>query len=300
MTSNPITEFPQLVEGMSERVYHSDPCAEPSLSSTTAGHLVNECEAVARELHPRLGGGRRPPTKDTEKGSTVHAMMLGVGELAVITAEHPKSGEVVRDYKTKAAQHQRDEARAAGRTPVLPHKLEEYRKAVDAIRGRLGALGIVLSGISEASLFWRSPEGIVCRGRMDHVLLDAGRIWDLKIVASAHPRACQRHIDTYGCDIQSAAYTEGLEQFAPDMVGRVKFGWLFCEVEPPYLVTPAEPDGQLQALGQAKWAQAKALWRDCLERDEWPGYAANGIVRLSPAPWAMRDFEEATEGDEAA
>jgi hypothetical protein len=89
----------------------------------------------------------------------------------------------------------------------------------------------------------------------------------------------------YGYDIQGVAYPRALERLEPELVGRVDMLFLFCEIEPPYSVLPARPDGALREIGLQRWLRAAQKWRTCLESGEWPDYADEGPVVLEAMAW---------------
>jgi hypothetical protein len=120
----------------------------------------------------------------------------------------------------------------------------------------------------------------------------------LKIVESAHPDAIRRHMLTYGCAIQAAAYTRAVEAIHPRLAGRVRFVFLFCEVETG-IVTPAALGGSMRALGERQWVRAISTWARCIATNAWPSYT-DGTVTIEAPSWAI-DAElgasYAAEGD---
>lgn len=285
-----------LLRDMSESEYHSDPCETPSLSASIANVLHTQSPLHAYHLHPRLGGHRRPPTASMDAGSLAHLLLLGTGsKVEVIVAD---------DWRTKAAKAARDEARAAGKIPVLVEDHDQAAATADALRARFDEHGIKLYGQSEVSVFWR--EGSVqCRGRIDHVNgLEPDRnliqVLDLKSIKSADPDTCRRHIDTYGYAIQQAAYTRALAQLCPWASGRIDFVFVFFELEPPHAVTPLRLSGAFFELGERRWERAVRTWERCLSTGVWPGYE-DGVGVVEPPPWAMaRDMERQIQEGEAA
>ncbi len=275
---------------MPSALYHADPCAEPSLTSSIAHALISKSALHAWTQHPRLGGKRRPPTRSTDRGTIAHALLLGTAdkELLVVQAD---------DWRTKAAKDVRDAARGTGQVAVLQHELEDAAEAVRGIQKRLKALKIRLGGRSEVTLFWTetADDGTVvqCRGRLDHLVLTKARatILDLKTCRSAHPRSCRSHAYEYGYDIQAAAYRSGLAQVYPRYAGREEFVFLFAELEDPFSVTSCSPAGSLRELGARRWRRAVNLWATCVRTKTWPQYA-DRTVELEAPPYALLDEDD--------
>lgn len=279
---------------VTEDEYHADPCDAPSLSASVASVLISTSSAHAHAIHPRLGGVRKPPTREMDRGSLIHRLLLDAGaDLAVIDAP---------DYKTKAAREERDAARASGCIPVLAHKLEDAQETVVILRQRIADLdlGIDLgTGHRESAICWQSDTihgPITCRSMLDwHDDPASGLIVDLKTAGNAHPAALERACADRGYAIQDAAYREAFTALYPQWLGRERFLFIFCELEPPHAVQPAELSGSFRQLGFQQWDRAKTEWAWSITRDNWPGYGPE-IVRLEAPPWAMRDemMEEAS------
>lgn len=284
-------ELPCLVDDMPEATYHGDPFPTLSLSSSIAHLLVNKSAAHAFEAHPRLGGRPFKPSASMDAGTVGHMLLLGKGSEQLVIVDAP-------DWRKKVNQEARDAARAAGKTPVLKKDVLRIEYAVQAWRDQLANFGIALDGRSEVSAFWEerddSGHPVPCRGRFDHWDEKRAIVWDVKTSRSAHPRAIQKHIESYGYEIQAAAYRSAISKLHPELAGRVRYGWLFCEVEPPYVVTPAFPAESLAELGKLRWQQAVSLWSHHLRSKTWPGYVS-APVRIEASPWAMRDAYEEEE-----
>jgi hypothetical protein len=273
----------------SEADYHNDTGPVPTLNVSTAKVLNEESPKHAWLQHPRLGGHRWTPTEDVDAGTAIHSLLLGGGKLVEIDAD---------DFRTSRARELRDAARGAGKVPIISAKLDAYRRAALHIEAALADLGIVLTGVSEQTILWtqETPGGpVACRSRLDHFKRDQAVIYDLKKIPSASPAKCERHIVEYGHDIQDAAYRRAVEAACPELVGRVRFVLLFCEIQEPYAVTPMVLDGQYRHLGERKWERAANTWGACLRSNTWPAYAERGRPLVaSPPPWALaREAENA-------
>lgn len=290
---------PGLYDDLSPEVYFADPCKDPSLSASVAHTLVSRSPRHAWMQHPRFGAKGKKPTREMDLGSVVHALLLEKGkDFVVIRA--PAGEPEFEDFKKKAAKEARDAARAAGKVPLLQRQLDEAVDVASAIRYRLGELGIRLGGKSEFAAIWdeRASDGSVvrCRGMLDKWDEDAATIYDLKIVRSAHPRACQSHMVGFGGDIQSAAYVRAMEQHRPCLAGRVQFVFLFCEVDPPhcFCVTPVVRAGTMRELGEQRWQRAINTWARCVATNQWPGYVTDVTAIEAPA-WALSAELELSE-----
>lgn len=286
--------------------YHADPCAVPSLSSSIAKVMLDQSPRHAQTQHPKMGGVRREDSKVFDRGALVHKLVLGKGR-DVVVVEAP-------DWRTKAAQAARDDARDEGKIPVLEDDYLEAAWAAKAIVEQLDAIGIVLDGESEVAIAWQELSGrgpVWCRGMLDHVIVRDRRavIYDLKTCRSAHPSACARAVLNYGYDVQAAAYPRALQQLMPQLNGRVDFVFIFAEPRAPFAVTPGRLDDVLRTRGEERWTEAYTAWGDRMfaakrEGDvldltaPWPAYA-NGIVTFEAPGWMINAPEIGfVEGDE--
>lgn len=269
--------------------YHADPCPGPSLSSSIASTLIRQSPFHAWLNHPKLGGVPREATPEMERGSIIHALTLGVGDYFTRLA--------FDNYRTKAAQEARDQARAEGKIPILDREFDDAAEVAESIHAQLAAAGIRLDGESELCAFWQEDTArgpVQCRGMMDHVRLSASAatILDLKTCRSAHPRACESHVLTYGYDIQAAAYRSAVERIRPELAGRVEFLWAFVEELPPgtrprVILNVCRPSGTMRELGARKWQRACATWAECLAAGNWPAFP--GVTELEAPAWALTE-----------
>jgi hypothetical protein len=256
--------------------YHKDPCETPSLSSSTAKKLVSESPLHAWTDHPKYGeqegddeaeASTDEEKKAFENGKLVHRLLLGKGEeLVVVDA---------KDWRTNAAKAERDEAKAAGKLPVLIGRLDELTDIVEHLRERCRSYGYEFRGESEVPIEWYEQGAagpVLCRSMLDHVFVDDGVIWDVKTCRSANPKKIARSFVENGYDIQWRAYIRALERLRPKLTGRVEFTFLFMEIKPPFAVTPIDPPGDACEIGKRRWQRAVSLWERGLVKNHWPSY----------------------------
>lgn len=269
----------------------------PRLHQSIAHVLISRSPLHAWAIHPDLGGQSTKGSAAKTTGSLVDAMLLGSGPDVVVIdpVDYPnKKGGIPDGWTNDAIREARDSAIAAGKLPILKGEHSELISTVETLRARLAEKGIEFSGASQVPVEWTSPNaGVACAGRLDH-LLDDLTIYDLKTTRNASEEAIQRSMISYGYDIQRAAYVEAIETLHPELMGRVRFRFLFCEVEPPYAVTVADAAGTMRALGEHKWRRACETWARCLETGLWPGYS-DDVMQIEAKPWQL---SEAAEGSD--
>jgi hypothetical protein len=193
------------------------------------------------------------------------------------------------DWRTKAAQQQRDDARAKGLVPVLAHDFEDYCVAAERIRVELATRKILLDGLSEQAITWveHTDYGDVqCKGLLDHVWPDVGMILDLKVTADASPTSVERTSENLGYAIQAAAYSRAVAALSPDLAGRVAFAFAFCEADDPWAINISEPDGVFREIGERRWLRAVREWALCKRNNSWPSYG-EAVNPISAPSWAL-------------
>jgi hypothetical protein len=274
--------------------YHADPSEIPSLSSSIAAILCQQSPAHAWAAHPKLN----PNFERTDKtafdlGTTVHQLLLEGHTDSIVAID-------ADNYRTKAAQEERDAAYAAGRTPMLVKELPRVQAMVEAVTSQLARHEadppLFKDGKAEQTLMWEEDGGVVCRARIDWIRDDLTAVDDLKSVGrSADPDSCVRAIATHGYDLKAAFYLRGLWETlegAPPPA----FRWCFVETDPPYALSVIAPSAAMLELGRKKCDYAINLWRRCLDRDEWPGYTTKVAYAETPAwdeaKWLEKELRE--------
>jgi hypothetical protein len=254
--------------GFSAEIYHGDLVhTEPSLSASVAHTLVTRSPRHAWTKHPRLNPAFQREEEDKfQVGTAAHAMFLeGVDNVHVVNAD---------SWRTNAAKDEKALAYREGKTPLLIHHYEQTLQMVHAINEQLvdhnAEPPLFKSGKPEQTLIWEE-DGVVCRARLDWLRDDLKAVDDLKTTkASGNPAAVERSLYALGYDLKAAFYLRGVRAVTG---ARPEFRWVYVECEPPYALSVISPAPDVLELGHAKVEFAINLWRDCLEKDEWPGYS---------------------------
>lgn len=279
-------------------VYHEERFAgidAPCLSASLATTLLRESPLHAWAKHPKLGGAVPEESERFDLGTAAHAYILEGGRAeryAVIAAD---------DWRTKAAQGARLEARAANKIPILSRQMDEVRQMAEAVQRQLATFADppapLSDGAPERSVLWQE-DGTWCKARIDYLHHDHLTIDDLKTTsASAKPDAWTRTLYASGGDIQPAFYIRAVRA----IVGiEPIFRFIVVENYPPFALSVVSLSPSALALAQDKVDQALRAWRPCLASGNWPGYASR-VHHIEPPAWAMAEaleyeWAEPTEG----
>lgn len=275
--------------------YHADPCPGSSLSASVAKVLLEKTPAHAKDMHPRLTppDEENDPTAAMDTGSAAHALMLhDAASFAVIDAA---------DWRTKAAQAARDEARAAGKIPMLIDRFETVAKMVAAGRDQLGQhpearqAFAASEGASEVTMVWQDGPAdapIWCRARIDWLPNAGPVVYDYKTTGSAAPRDWERQMVNLGHDVQAGFYCRGLRKLGWHAAPRMRF--VVQETARPYALSVHQIDPHWMAMAERKADRAIQIWAHCLHSGRWPGYAG-AVYHHEAPPYAERAWEDAEE-----
>lgn len=274
-------------------VYHGGGlCPAPSLSSSIARTLLNYSPAHAREESPELNPDfERQERELFDLGKIAHTLMLGdIQHFAVLS---------FNDWRTKDSQAARDAAYAAGKTPVLAHKMVTVERMVHAGKAQLMAHREVpgafdhAQGKSERTVVWQcSRTGVWLRTRPDWLYNDFSRILDYKSSGeAAEPDAWTRTLFNTGYDLQAAMYCRAVEGVTGK---RPIFQFCVQENYPPFALSVIQLKPAALAMAHRKLDYAIDLWAACLESGNFPGYPAR-VAHVDPPPYLEAKWLEREE-----
>lgn len=231
-----------------EPSYHAD---QLSLSSTSAKNLLYKGAAAyhAESLAPREYNDA------FDFGSVVHGLVLGAGDFEVL--DFP-------NYRTKLAKAARDEARARGVAPVLPHKLAEAEAMRDAVMANETAAELLSVGQPEMSMWATDPDtGVLMRGRVDWL---REITVDLKTTGSSVDDFMET-VWNYHYGFQFAYYVKIL---ALNGVFQGPPAWIVAGKREPYecAVYTIDPDYLRRCMKDVD--RALHLYAHCVETGTWP------------------------------
>ena len=280
-TTTTIT-VPGIYDGIPEADYHNDPVPAGSLSHSGA-KLLLDCPA---RYQYRLAN---PEHRDVfEFGRAAHTHVLGIGgPVTIIDADN---------WRTKAAQEARDEARNNGHTPILSGDWETVQQMAAAITAHPIAAALLADGTSEQSMFWQTPAGHWLRARADRLPTPGARartiLTDYKTAPNADNASFAKAVANYGYHTQAAWYLDGWATLTGEQ--DAAFVFIVQEKTAPYLVNVIELDPEALTVGRDRNRWAIDLWAECRRTNTWPGYGPD-VQRVNVPRWALIEHEHALE-----
>lgn len=272
--------------------YHRDPVVGGSLSSTGARKLWPPSVPAKFQWWRDHGD---PPRTAWDEGHAAHRLVLGTGpELVEVEAT---------DWKTKAAQRERDAARAEGKVPLLTHQLATAEAMAAAVRAHptAGPLFDPARGRAEQTLVAQDPEtGVMCRALLDF-LHDgpSGRravflLPDYKSGKSAAPEDLPKVMHSFGYHGQLDWYIDLVRWTGAAGDAPIAGLLVVQEKDPPYLISIAQPDPTALGVARTLNRYARELYRRCAAAGEWPGYPAK-VHSLRLPPWVEWRHKDAVD-----
>jgi hypothetical protein len=258
----------------------SDICAGAlSLSSSDAVILIDDTPAHLKVSWSEV----RTANRKADIGTVIHTLALEPlrHESAITIIDAP-------DFKKHATQDARDEAIAAGKTPILIDDYATAKTAMHALMEHPDCGPLLTAGKVEHGFFARHESGIWTKARPDQFTPDE-IIVDIKTVGSVQDEFIRRRIYDGHWYIQAP--------FHADVVARVlghqpkDYLWLCVEQKPPHAIKVVRPARSTMEAGGRKIAEAIATFAACARTGEWPAYPA-GIRELGLPDFAHYRLEE--------
>lgn len=283
---------PGVYDGISNADYHAQLTPTPSISSSMAVTLMEDCPRKLWHgcyLNPDF---EREEKTTFDLGTAGHLALLEPDDWALRTVII----EGFDDYKKAAAKDARDEAYAAGKTPLLTKYVEQIMGLRSAVLADPVAGPAFAHGPSEQTIVSRDKQtGTFLKCRPDKRADDWSWIADLKCTTSANPRdlrtkafnsAWFQRVSWYLDVVQGATGTRPAEYF-----------FIVAEVKPPHLVTVCRfkpklgDDPGAVAWGSRMNRKAIDLFAECVAANNWPSYT-NRVVDLEFPTWAEYRLQE--------
>lgn len=263
-----MTYEPGIYAGVSNEDYHAD----PALGSTSLKTL-----ALRTPAHYKWEK-EHPVHKDAfDIGTAAHSLILedDMSKLVIVEAN---------DWKLKASQVAKADARTAGKIALLPKELAMVKAMRDSVMDHPLARNAFTGHRAEHSMFWEE-DGQMLKCRPD--AWKPGLVTDLKTTVDANPNEFGKTAFNLGYFMSAPHYIDGIKAATGE---DVKFAFINVEKTAPYLVSVTELTDADMRRGRFQLDRAKRIYRECTASGNWPGYAPFTTVELPR--WAQYDLDE--------
>ena len=265
---------------MDNAEYHGLPSFSASLAKLIIQRSPLHAWTASRALNPDY---EEEHSDEFDLGTICHSLVLEGDESKLVVVE-------ANDWRTKAAREAKDEARAAGKTPILARKMPQVRAIVLAARSAIEnseLKGIFAGAQIEQPVMWQEGS-IACRCKPDlfNAAFFGGTVLDLKTTTNAEPNAFIRQITSLGYDVQNDFYLRGTKA--------KRFIFVAVETEAPYATSLVALGPQMLEIAARKIDFALAIWEACTKSGQWRGYS-NQIHYAEPNPWDAARWLETEE-----
>jgi hypothetical protein len=265
--------------------YRGQPADAMSISSSDAVILTEQSPAHLRAAWAEPDDS----SKEADLGTVIHALLL---------EPHRAHSSVVNinadDYRTKAAQNARDEARANGQTPLLARDYRRARRAVEAVQAHPIASQLLKAGRAETSWFAKDRKtGLYLKARPDFVTDDRVLV-DIKSVGSANPDFLRRRLFDGRWFQQSAWHCNVVERV--DGLPAKGYCWLCVEQKPPHAVVVRRPTDSVLMHGNRLNQEAFKIFARCVAEQKWPAYGLE-LSELDLPDFAYYRLEQEAEAE---
>lgn len=218
-------------------------------------------------------------------GEAAHSLVLENDASKIVTLDF-------KDYRKDAAQAARDEAIAAGLTPLLPHQLAIAYAMAEAAREFIGRSEIASAfrdGNPELVMQW-NQEGVTCKARPDWLSTDGQWLIHLKTGATANPKLwVRRNFTAMGYDVAAAFYHLGALACGAPMTIKTRF--LVQEQKAPFQCCVIRPSSAAMEVATSKVRRGLLAWKRGIETNVWPGYGTD-TFEADITPWEFEAEEQ--------
>lgn len=216
-----------------------------------------------------------PDSSDSlDFGSLVHTLVLEPETFDSIYA--------VTDLNlaTKEGKAFKAEAESSGKKIVKGATVSSAYRARDSIMTNDDASYLLRDGNAEVTML-ADIDGTPVKARVDWLRTD-GVLVDLKTTQDASVKGFAKSIHTYNYHRQGAFYSD-IYNLQPSCWS-TDFIFVAVENKPPFAVKCHSVSPQYFELGREKYLRALDVYRECKQRDVWPGYP-NGVHIHEPPAW---------------
>lgn len=261
---------------MTNAEYHATPAISKS-----------DLDLIAKSpMHYKLAKEQgREQTPSMLLGSVVHKLVLEPDSFSDEYVEAPECDKRTKAGKEAWAEFM--EELTEQQTIVDAATMALAREITESVRKHPVAAKLLQGGDAETSHFWVT-DGIECKCRPDYLRSDIKTVVDLKTTQNSSPEEFLKSAYNYRYHVQAAWYLDGLRNKGIEVEN---FIFIAVETKAPYPVVVYTADSLMLQLGRLTYNEDFAVYKKCLETDNWYAYEEKPEVHsLSIPDWVARKY----------
>lgn len=211
------------------------------------------------------------PTPAQVLGNALHTVILEPDKFKGQFAVLPK---IDKRTKAGAEQWKQLQSQLGNKMLLTESQYEELQAMKVNVEKNTLVVQLIQNAQIEQSLYWTDPDtGILCKCRPD--ILRPSLVADLKTAQDGSAWSFSKAIYDYGYHIQAAMIREALQ--AIKEIDIQSFWFIVIEKSAPYVVSTYKLDTAALEKGKEDFKALLQRYKSCLEKNDWPAYAAQEI-----------------------
>lgn len=246
-----------------------------------------------------LEGFRDGETAEKDWGSLVDIMVLNRGDfnerVAIEPSEYTNAKGETKAWNNNAAACKEWHEDNDGKLIVKPKVYGQAKNAAETLWRDENIKALVEASETQVMFlaeYQDEATGIAVpfKGLIDMVPREpfADCLADLKTCRSAHPKAWESHVCSFGYHLQSAIYLDAYNKATGE--ARTSFVHVLQESEAPYYCELTDLSAEFIHIGRNAYRAALRKYCECLKTGIWDGYEArrvHGRRITEPPPWIL-------------
>jgi len=258
--------------------------SNPAISQSLLKHIGKSPEHLKYRID-----NPQEPTKDMILGRAFHTLVLEPSKFDVSFAIAPEC-----DRRTKAGKEiyaEFAESLSDDMEVITADDMEVITAMRESVMANDIASKLIIGDIEEPIFWIDEVTGIACKAKPDVFTSIGNRtiIVELKSCQSANADDFMRACFKYGYDLQAGMYLNGIETHYRPASKFIEFVFIAVEKTSPFAVNVLQADQYFIELGQKKYRDYMATYKDCLSTDNWYGYMGkeDNINFLTVPSWMI-------------
>lgn len=233
-------------------------------------------------------------TKSLRLGNAFHPAVLEPerfkSEFVILPADCQKGSGSGMKSRKEAFEAQ---CEASNQIIITQQDYDNIQEMAGVIQGNQEAVDLLSHGEAEMSGYFTDPDyDVLCKIRLDYINKKGGIIIDLKSASDARHNLFRASAENHGYDLQAFMGLYGVTQITGE--AHSDFRFIVVESKDYHGLKIYTANQEMIDTGYKKYQKAMEIYKECLEKNEWPGYDPVSELLGSPE-WAKAKVQACWE-----